>query len=238
MAAPFLELENVHAAYGAVRALHGVTLKVEAGQVVALLGANGAGKTTTLRAVSGTVKRLGGIRFDGKDISRAAPEDVARLGIAHVPEGRGTLAQLSVWDNLRMGAYVRRDSARVKRDYERVFEYFPWMRARRDQVAVTLSGGEQQMLAIGRALMLRPRLLLMDEPSLGLAPLVTLEIYRIVRAINEEDKVTILVVEQNARIALRTADYAYVIETGAIVISGDADRLANDEQVRRSYLGY
>jgi branched-chain amino acid transport system ATP-binding protein len=237
-AGPLLELESVHAAYGAVRALHGVTLKVEAGQVVALLGANGAGKTTTLRAVSGTVKRLGGIRYDGKDISRAAPEDVARLGIAHVPEGRGTLAQLSVWDNLRMGAYVRRDSSRVKKDYERVFEYFPWMRERRDQVAVTLSGGEQQMLAIGRALMLRPRLLLMDEPSLGLAPLVTLEIYRIVRAINEEDKVTILVVEQNARIALRTADYAYVIETGSIALSGAADRLANDEQVRRSYLGY
>ncbi|MEP7105291.1 MAG: ABC transporter ATP-binding protein [Chloroflexota bacterium] len=236
--AALLELENVQAAYGSVKALHGVTLRVDEGQIVSLLGANGAGKTTTLRAVSGTVKRTGSIRFAGRDISRASPEDVARLKIAHVPEGRGTLAQLSVWDNLRMGAYVRRDGARIKEDYERVFQYFPWMKERRDQVSVTLSGGEQQMLAIGRALMLRPRLLLMDEPSLGLAPLVTQEIYRIVRAINEEDKVTILVVEQNARIALRAANYAYVIETGSIAIDGSAQELANDESIRRSYLGY
>jgi branched-chain amino acid transport system ATP-binding protein len=236
--AALLELHNVQAAYGSVKALHGVTLRVDEGQIVSLLGANGAGKTTTLRAISGTVKRTGGISFDGRDIGRASPEDVARMKIAHVPEGRGTLAQLSVWDNLRMGAYVRRDGDRVKKDYERVFQYFPWMRERRDQVSVTLSGGEQQMLAIGRALMLRPRLLLMDEPSLGLAPLVTQEIYRIVRAINEEDKVTILVVEQNARIALRAAHYAYVIETGSIAVDGNADELAHNESIRRSYLGY
>jgi branched-chain amino acid transport system ATP-binding protein len=236
--AALLELHNVQAAYGSVKALHGVTLRVDEGQIVSLLGANGAGKTTTLRAISGTVKRTGGISFDGRDIGRASPEDVARMKIAHVPEGRGTLAQLSVWDNLRMGAYVRRDGDRVKKDYERVFQYFPWMKERRDQVSVTLSGGEQQMLAIGRALMLRPRLLLMDEPSLGLAPLVTQEIYRIVRAINEEDKVTILVVEQNARIALRAAHYAYVIETGSIAVDGNADELAHNESIRRSYLGY
>jgi branched-chain amino acid transport system ATP-binding protein len=236
--AALLELQNVHAAYGSVKALHGVSLRVDEGQIVSLLGANGAGKTTTLRAISGTVKRTGGIRFAGRDIGRASPEDVARMKIAHVPEGRGTLAQLSVWDNLRMGAYVRRDGGRVKQDYERVFQYFPWMKERRDQVSVTLSGGEQQMLAIGRALMLRPRLLLMDEPSLGLAPLVTQEIYRIVRAINEEDKVTILVVEQNARIALRAAHYAYVIETGSIAVDGNADELAHNESIRRSYLGY
>jgi branched-chain amino acid transport system ATP-binding protein len=236
--AALLELHNVQAAYGSVKALHGVTLRVEEGQIVSLLGANGAGKTTTLRAISGTVKRTGGISFGGRDIGRASPEDVARMKIAHVPEGRGTLAQLSVWDNLRMGAYVRRDGDRVKKDYERVFQYFPWMKERRDQVSVTLSGGEQQMLAIGRALMLRPRLLLMDEPSLGLAPLVTQEIYRIVRAINEEDKVTILVVEQNARIALRAAHYAYVIETGSIAVDGNADELAHNESIRRSYLGY
>jgi branched-chain amino acid transport system ATP-binding protein len=236
--AALLELENVQAAYGSVKALHGVTLRVEEGQIVSLLGANGAGKTTTLRAISGTVKRTGGIRFAGRDIGRASPEDVARMKIAHVPEGRGTLAQFSVWDNLRMGAYVRRDGARIRQDYDRVFQYFPWMKERRDQVSVTLSGGEQQMLAIGRALMLRPRLLLMDEPSLGLAPLVTQEIYRIIRAINDEDKVTILVVEQNARIALRAAHYAYVIETGTIAVDGSANELANNESIRRSYLGY
>jgi branched-chain amino acid transport system ATP-binding protein len=236
--AALLELENVQAAYGSVKALHGVTLRVEEGQIVSLLGANGAGKTTTLRAISGTVKRTGSIRFAGRDIGRASPEDVARMKIAHVPEGRGTLAQFSVWDNLRMGAYVRRDGARIRQDYDRVFQYFPWMKERRDQVSVTLSGGEQQMLAIGRALMLRPRLLLMDEPSLGLAPLVTQEIYRIIRAINDEDKVTILVVEQNARIALRAAHYAYVIETGTIAVDGSANELANNESIRRSYLGY
>jgi branched-chain amino acid transport system ATP-binding protein len=236
--AALLELENVQAAYGSVKALHGVTLRVEEGQIVSLLGANGAGKTTTLRAISGTVKRTGSIRFAGRDIGRASPEDVARMKIAHVPEGRGTLAQFSVWDNLRMGAYVRRDGARIAQDYDRVFQYFPWMKERRDQVSVTLSGGEQQMLAIGRALMLRPRLLLMDEPSLGLAPLVTQEIYRIIRAINDEDKVTILVVEQNARIALRAAHYAYVIETGTIAVDGSANELANNESIRRSYLGY
>jgi branched-chain amino acid transport system ATP-binding protein len=233
-----LELTEVVAAYGPITALHGVSLKVDTGGVVALLGANGAGKTTTLRAISGTVQKTGKIMFDGHDISRSAPERIARLGIAHVPEGRGTLGQLTVWENLQMGAYTRRDKAGIKADYDRVCSYFAWIPARRTQVAATLSGGEQQMLAIGRALMMRPRLLLLDEPSLGLAPIVVQEIFRIVRAINEQDKVTILVVEQNASIALQAAGHAYVLEVGRVAISGNSAELQKDEAVRRSYLGY
>ncbi|HEY8863542.1 MAG TPA: ABC transporter ATP-binding protein [Candidatus Dormibacteraeota bacterium] len=233
-----LELNEVVAAYGPITALHGVSLKVDTGGVVALLGANGAGKTTTLRAISGTVQKTGKIMFDGHDISRSAPERIARLGIAHVPEGRGTLGQLTVWENLQMGAYTRRDKAGIKADYDRVCSYFAWIPARRTQVAATLSGGEQQMLAIGRALMMRPRLLLLDEPSLGLAPIVVQEIFRIVRAINEQDKVTILVVEQNASIALQSAGQAYVLEVGRVVVSGNSTDLQKDEAVRRSYLGY
>ncbi len=234
-----LELTDVHAAYGSVRALHGVSLRVDEGRIVSLLGANGAGKTTTLRAISSTVRKTGGsVVFDGRPINSRSPEDVARLGIAHVPEGRGTLAQMSVWDNLRMGAYIRRDREQVKRDYERVLGYFPWMGSRRDQVAVTLSGGEQQMLAIGRALMLRPRLLLLDEPSLGLAPLIVQDIYRIIQAINREDGTTILVVEQNARTALRAATHAYVLESGRNAVDGSSEELTKNEAVRRSYLGY
>ena len=233
-----LELTEVVAAYGPITALHGVSLKVDTGGVVALLGANGAGKTTTLRAISGTVQKTGKIMFDGHDISRSAPERIARLGIAHVPEGRGTLGQLTVWENLQMGAYTRRDKAGIKADYDRVCSYFAWIPARRTQVAATLSGGEQQMLAIGRALMMRPRLLLLDEPSLGLAPIVVQEIFRIVRAINEQDKVTILVVEQNASIALQSAGQAYVLEVGRVVVSGNSTDLQKDEAVRRSYLGY
>ena len=233
-----LELNEVVAAYGPITALHGVSLKVDTGGVVALLGANGAGKTTTLRAISGTVQKTGKIMFDGHDISRSAPERIARLGIAHVPEGRGTLGQLTVWENLQMGAYTRRDKAGIKADYDRVCSYFAWIPARRTQVAATLSGGEQQMLAIGRALMMRPRLLLLDEPSLGLAPIVVQEIFRIVRAINEQDKVTILVVEQNANIALQAAGHAYVLEVGRVAISGNSAELQKDEAVRRSYLGY
>jgi branched-chain amino acid transport system ATP-binding protein len=234
-----LELTGVLAEYGSVKALHGVSLSVAEGSIVALLGANGAGKTTTLRAVSGTVRKTGGnVLFDGHVINHRSPEDVARLGIAHVPEGRGTLAQLTVWENLKMGAYVRRDGDGVKQDFERVVSYFPWIAKRRDQVAVTLSGGEQQMLAIARALMLRPRAMLLDEPSLGLAPLVVRDIYRIIETINREEKTTILLVEQNARTALNVADYAYVIEVGRIAHEGEARELASQESIRRSYLGY
>jgi branched-chain amino acid transport system ATP-binding protein len=232
-----LELSDVHARYGPISALHGVSLGVDEGAIVALLGANGAGKTTTLRAISSTVRKTGEITFDGHDISRRAPEDVARLGIAHVPEGRGTLGQLTVWENLRMGAYVRRGSA-SKVDYDRVCGYFSWIPARRNQVAATLSGGEQQMLAIARALMMRPRLLLLDEPSLGLAPIVVQEIFKIIRAVNEQDKVTVLVVEQNASIALQAAAHAYVLEVGKVAVSGTSAELQKDEAVRRSYLGY
>ncbi|HAC45099.1 MAG TPA: ABC transporter ATP-binding protein [Chloroflexi bacterium] len=233
-----LELKGVVAAYGPISALHGVSLSVNAGGIVALLGANGAGKTTTLRAISGTVRKTGSVVFDGHDISKRAPEHIARLGIAHVPEGRGTLGQLTVWENLQMGAYIRRDSKGIKADYDRVCEYFAWIPARRKQLAATLSGGEQQMLAIARALMMRPRLLLLDEPSLGLAPIVVREIFRIVRAVNERDKVTVLVVEQNASIALEAAAHAYVLEAGRVAVSGTSAELQKDEAVRRSYLGY
>jgi branched-chain amino acid transport system ATP-binding protein len=234
-----LELSEVQASYGSVKALHGVSLTVEEGTIVAMLGANGAGKTTTLRAISGTVKKTGGnVLFDGQVINHRAPEDVTRLGIAHVPEGRGTLAQLTVWENLKMGAYVRRDTAGVKQDFERVVGYFPWIGQRREQVAVTLSGGEQQMLAIARALMLRPRMMLLDEPSLGLAPLVVRDIYRIIETINREEGTTILLVEQNARTALHAAHHAYVIEVGHIAVEGTAEELAGRESIRKSYLGY
>ena len=234
-----LELTDVEAAYGSVKALHGVSLSVAEGSIVALLGANGAGKTTTLRAISGTVRKTGGnVLFDDRVINLRSPEDVARMGIAHVPEGRGTLAQLTVWENLKMGAYVRRDGAGVKRDFDRMVGYFPWLGRRRDQVAVTLSGGEQQMLAIARALMLRPRVMLLDEPSLGLAPLVVRDIYRIIETINREEKTTILLVEQNARTALGVAHHAYVIEVGRIAVEGSASDLANQESIRKSYLGY
>jgi len=232
-----LELNDVVAGYGPTTVLHGVSLSVDEGGIVALLGANGAGKTTTLRAISSTVRRTGRVVFDGHDISSHAPENVARLGIAHVPEGRGTLGQLTVWENLQMGAYIRRGGV-AKADDDRVCEYFAWIPERRRQVAATLSGGEQQMLAIARALMMRPRMLLLDEPSLGLAPLIVQEIFKIVRAINEQDKVTVLVVEQNASIALQASAHAYVLEVGRVVVSGTSVELQKDEAVRRSYLGY
>ena len=232
-----LELHDVKASYGAISALHGVSLKVEEGTVVALLGANGAGKTTTLRAISGMVKTTGEIHFAGNSITGRPPADVARLGIAHVPSGRGTMTQLTVWENLQMGAYVRRDREKVKADYERAMTYFPWIRQRRDQLAATLSGGEQQMLAIARALMLDPRLLLLDEPSLGLAPIVIREIFDIVGTINRESGMTILVVEQNANLALRSAERAYVLEVGRVTLSGSSAELARNESIRKSYLG-
>jgi branched-chain amino acid transport system ATP-binding protein len=231
-----LELRDVAARYGPVRALDGVSLAVEQGQIVAVLGANGAGKTTTLRSISGTVKRSGQILFDGSPLNRRGPESVARLGVAHVPEGRGTFAELSVEENLKLGAYVRRGS--IEDDVARVSEYFPWIATRLGQHAGTLSGGEQQMLALARALMSHPRMLLLDEPSLGLAQLVTREIFRIVSELNEKEGLTVLVVEQNAAIALEVASYAYVLEVGKVAVSGPSDELARNETVRKSYLGY
>ncbi len=231
-----LELREVEARYGPVQALRGVSLEVPEGRIVAVLGANGAGKTTTLRAVSGTVRRTGEILFDGKSL-RAGPEAVARAGIAHVPEGRGTFTDLSVHENLRLGAYTRRDRE-VRSDIERMGEHFPWMLERGDQQAGTLSGGEQQMLALARALMGRPRLLMLDEPSLGLAPMIVREIFRIVRELNEREGLTVLVVEQDARIALETSDSAYVLEVGKVAVAGASADLRRDDAVRRSYLGY
>ncbi len=230
-----LELRDVHARYGPVNALHGVSITVDEGEIVAVLGANGAGKTTTLRAISHTVHRDGEIRFAGNAL-RGGPEAVARLGVAHVPEGRGTFAELTVWENLRLGAYTRRGN--LKDDFARVGAYFPWLEDRRYQQAGTLSGGEQQMLALARAFMQRPRLLLLDEPSLGLAPLLVTEVFRIVQELNENEGVTVLVVEQNAHIALQLAQTAYVLEVGRVALSGPSAELQQHESVRRSYLGY
>ena len=233
-----LELEDVTARYGPVTALHGISLGVGEGEFVAVLGANGAGKTTTLRAISGSVKRGGRIAFAGKSIARSSPEATTRAGIAHVPEGRGTLTDLTVRENLRLGAFTRRDRAAIKEDEERVLGYFPRLQERRDQRAGTLSGGEQQMLALARALMLRPRLLLLDEPSLGLAPLVVAEIFRIVGELNEREGLAVLVVEQNAALALEASARAYVLEVGKVAVEGESAALRRDEAVRKSYLGY
>jgi len=233
-----LELDKVTAEYGPIKALHGITLKVEQGEIVALLGANGAGKTTTLRAISGSVARGGSVRFDGRSMAGVAVHEAAQRGIGHVPEGRGTLVQLSVWDNLRMGAYTRRDGRQVEKDYDVVFDYFPILRTRRQQAAGSLSGGEQQMLAIARALMARPKLLLLDEPSLGLAPLLVKSIFQIVRSINRNESVAVLLVEQNAALALNVAHRAYLLETGRVVTEGQASDMARDESIRRAYLGY
>jgi branched-chain amino acid transport system ATP-binding protein len=233
-----LELRDVTAEYGPIRALHGVTLEVEQGEIVALLGANGAGKTTTLRAISGSVNRGGTIRFEGRSMRGLAVHQAAQRGIGHVPEGRGTLVQLSVWDNLRMGAYTRRDSRGVDTDYEVVLDHFPILRSRRHQTAGSLSGGEQQMLAIARALMARPKLLLLDEPSLGLAPLLVKSIFEIVSSINRDEGVAVLLVEQNAALALQVAHRAYLLETGRVVTQGPAGEMARDESIRRAYLGY
>ena len=235
---PLLELHDVVASYGPVKALHGVSLTVEEGAIVAVLGANGAGKTTTLRAVSGTVRHTGEIVFEGKQIARGKPDAVARAGIAHVPEGRGLFTQLSVWENLRMGAYVRGERRTLRVEAPRVFKYFPWLERRRNQQAGTLSGGEQQMLALARALVGRPRLLMLDEPSLGLAPTVVQELFRIVKELNADDGLTVLVVEQNANVALDAAARAYVLEVGQVAIEGDSAELRRHEGVRKSYLGY
>ena len=235
---PLLELRDVLARYGPIRALHGVSLTVDEGEVVAILGANGAGKTTTLRAICGMVRTAGEITFAGRTIARRSPEGIARLGIAHVPEGRGLFTELSVWENLRMGAVVRGGQKALRQDTERILGYFPWMEKRRDQQAGTLSGGEQQMLALVRGLVSRPRLLLLDEPSLGLAPTIVRELFAIVQRLNEEEGLTVLVVEQNATIALETASRAYVLEVGKVAVSGESAELQRHEGVRKSYLGY
>jgi len=233
-----LEANNLTAGYGQTRVLHGVDFAIEKGSITALLGANGAGKTTTLRALCGMVKTGGEIRFEGRRIDRAATEDIVRLGVAHVPDGRGTFLTLSVEENLRLGAYSRRDRQAVGEDLERVLGYFPVLRERRRQQAGTLSGGEQQMLAVSRGLMLKPKLMLLDEPSFGLAPLLVRELFSILRAIREREGVSMMLVEQNAAMALELADHAYLIETGRVVLQGSSKELKSNDAVRRSYLGY
>ncbi len=233
-----LEVSGLHAGYSAADVLRGVAFAVEQDGITAVLGANGAGKTTLLRAVSGMVRRQGSVRFEGRPIENLATEEVARLGIAHVPDGRGTFFNFTTEENLRIGAYTRKDRQAVARDFERVYNYFPRLKERRHQQAGTLSGGEQQMLAIARALMLSPRLLLLDEPSFGLGPLVVQDIFGIMRSINAEEGVSVLLVEQNAALALDLADHAYLLETGEVVMSGSADTIRSNETVRRAYLGY
>jgi branched-chain amino acid transport system ATP-binding protein len=224
-----LEVQGLHARYGEIEAIHGIDLEIERGAFVALLGANGAGKTSTLRAITGGIKRSGRVSFDGKLLDGSGPED---------PEGRGTLGSLTVAENLALGAYVRSDRRKIAAREARVVAYFPWIAERRQQPAGTLSGGEQQMLAIARALMLEPQLLLLDEPSLGLAPKIVRDIFALLRAINREDGVTVLVAEQNATVALEAADSAYVLETGRVATSGPSAELVRNDSIRRSYLGY
>ncbi len=232
-----LEIENLSVNYGGIQALQALSLSIEQGEVVTLIGANGAGKSTTLRAVSRIVNaRQGRILFEGRDISRLGPHEVVRLGVAHSPEGRRVLTRQSVYDNLMLGAYIRNDAAGIKADIDLQFKRFPRLQERRNQLAGTLSGGEQQMLAIARALMSRPRLLLLDEPSLGLAPLIVREIFSIIRELHAEG-VTILLVEQNASLALQNADRGYVLEAGVLTIAGNSSELLDDDRVRQAYLG-
>ncbi len=233
-----LEVKGLQAAYGQTRVLHGLDFALEQGSITALLGANGAGKTTTLRALCAMVKTQGEIRFEGRRVEHRATEDIVRLGVAHVPDGRGTFLNLSTEENLRLGGYVRRDKKAVESDLERMFGYFPRLRERRRQQAGTLSGGEQQMLAVSRALMLAPKLMLLDEPSFGLAPLLVRELFDILRSINQRERVSMLLVEQNAAMALDLADHAYLIETGRVVLQGSSNDLKSNDSVRRSYLGY
>jgi branched-chain amino acid transport system ATP-binding protein len=233
---PLLDVEDLEAGYGPVQVLRGMSFTVDPGEVVVILGANGAGKTTTIRAVSGMIPVNGRVRIDGTSVAGSAPEDIVRRGVAHVPQGRGTFVDLTVEENLRLGAYTRKD-AKLAEDLERWFSVFPRLKERRDQAAGSMSGGEQQMLAIARAAMSQPRLLLLDEPSLGLAPLVTQELFRQLRQLNEEDGTALLVVEQNANLALSIAERGYVLEAGTIVVSGSASELQADESVRKAYLG-
>jgi branched-chain amino acid transport system ATP-binding protein len=236
--APLLVVEGLRARYGPVQVLHGIDFTIGHGEIVVILGANGAGKTTTMRAICGAVATHGSVLLDGTELVGRKPERVARHGVAHVPQGRGTFPELTVADNLAAGAYVRRDRAAVQADVDRWYDTFPVLGRRRSQLAGQLSGGEQQMLAIARALMSRPRLLLLDEPSLGLAPLVIRELFGRLRRLNQEDATTMLLVEQNANLALGIAHRGYVLEAGEIVLSGNADELGHDESVRRAYLGY
>jgi branched-chain amino acid transport system ATP-binding protein len=238
VAVALLEVEDVHAGYGPTSVLHGVSLSVPEGGIVSLLGANGAGKTTTLRAITGGVRWTGDIRFGGRSLRKQHTEDIVAAGIAHVPEGRGILTELTVDENLRLGEHRRKDRAAVRKDYDRVFDYFPVLRERRRLSASTLSGGEQQMLAVARALLMKPRLMLLDEPSLGLAPLVVRAIFEIIGAINQADKVAVLVVEQNAKLALDMSNHAYVLEVGRVALDGASSELRGNDSVRRSYLGY
>jgi branched-chain amino acid transport system ATP-binding protein len=232
-----LHVEDLRAGYGPVEVLHGLDFHVQTGEIVVVLGANGAGKTTTMRAISGTIPRRGSIVYDGRDIARASADSIERNGIAQVPQGRGTFVDLSVEDNLRVGAFTRRDG-NVSDDVDRWFDVFPRLKERRGQKAGSLSGGEQQMLAIARALMSKPRLLLCDEPSLGLAPLITQELFHILTSLNSEEGTSILLVEQNANLAVGIAHRVYVLETGGIAASGDAATMRDDDSIRKAYLGY
>ncbi|SEI13960.1 ABC transporter ATP-binding protein [Tardiphaga sp. 37S4] len=233
-----LHVKDLRAYYGQVQALHGLEFELQEGSLTTLLGANGAGKTTTLRSICNMIRSTGSIEFEGKKLDNKSTESIVRLGIAHVPQGRGTFTTMTVEENLQLGAISRKDTKAISDDIERMYAHFPVLKQRHTQQAGTLSGGEQQMLAVARALMLRPRLMLLDEPSFGLAPLIVRDLFKILGKINREDKVSILVVEQNAQLALELADKAYVIETGRIVMSGTADEIANNEDVRKSYLGY
>jgi branched-chain amino acid transport system ATP-binding protein len=232
-----LEVTDLVAGYGAVQVLQGLDLSVNEGEVSVILGANGAGKTTTMRAISGMIQRKGAVRFGGEDITHTSPNDIVKLGIAQVPQGRGTFTDLSVSDNMRAGAYVRKGGA-AQADLDEWYEIFPRLQERRDQKAGSLSGGEQQMLAIARAMMSRPKLLLCDEPSLGLAPIITQELFAILGRLNAERGLSILVVEQNANLAVKIAHSVFVLETGSIVASGTAEDIAKDDSVRKAYLGY
>ena len=236
--APILRLSNVESAYGPITAIRGVSLDLPRGKIVAVLGANGAGKTTILKTASGVLDPVNGsVELEGRRIERMAPDRIVALGMSHVPEGREIFPFLSVRDNLRMGAYLRRDRACVAADLEKVYGYFPVLRERREQAAGLLSGGQQQMLAISRALMSRPKVLLLDEPSLGLSPLLVKEIFAIVRRLNQEEGVSILLVEQNAKVALETADYGYVLEVGRVVMHDTSEALMRSDEIRESYLG-
>jgi branched-chain amino acid transport system ATP-binding protein len=238
MSPALLRVSQLQAQYGPTRVLHGIDFEVCDGGITTILGANGAGKTTTLRAVCQMVKTAGEVWLAGTRVDGKATESIVRMGVAHVPDGRGTFLNFSVEENLRIGAYTRRDRDGVQADYERLFGYFPRLKERRRQQAGTLSGGEQQMLAVSRALMLRPRLLLLDEPSFGLAPLIVQELFEILRTINQRDGIGMLLVEQNAALALQLADHAYLLETGRVVVAGPAHLIRDDASVRRSYLGY
>ena len=238
MTPSLLTVRGLCAFYGNLQVVHGIDFDIAEGGVTTLLGANGAGKTTTLRALSSMIRVRGEISLGGKPIAGRSTEDIVRLGVAHVPEGRGTFTRMTAEENLQLGAMARRDHAGIACDIDRVFEYFPRLAERRKQQAGTLSGGEQQMLAIGRALMLRPRLMLLDEPSFGLAPRIVEELFTILRRLNEDERVSMLLVEQNAALALELADHAYLMETGGLVMSGPAAEIGKDENVRRAYLGY